>query len=141
MQQAFDVQTTIDQPIDKAWDALTDWSDAPQWMKGVDSLTANGPTEPGTALTFRARGKDRSSEIVTVDPGRSVTLRSRQGGVTADYRYTLTAVDDTTTTARLVAGCETDGFLWNLIGPVLRLMMSRTDRDQMDAFKVYAESV
>lgn len=140
MSQAFDVEATIDRPIDVVWSALTDWDNAHRWMSGIDSLAAEGGLEPGTKLTFRARGKDRHSEIVQVEPGRSITLRSVQGGVTADYRYQLTPEGDSATTARLVAECRTSGLPWSLIGPLLRIVVRRTDGGQMNALKPFAEA-
>jgi uncharacterized protein YndB with AHSA1/START domain len=86
MARAFAVTRKIDRPVDVVWSRLTDWDRAAPWM-GVDAIRAEGATAVGTTLRFTARGKDRTSEIAALAPGRSVTLRSRQGGVTADYIY------------------------------------------------------
>ena len=56
--------------------ALIDWDNAHRWMPGIDKLHANGPTEVGTTLSFHARGKDRPSEIIALEPGRRLVLRS-----------------------------------------------------------------
>jgi hypothetical protein len=60
-------------------------------MSGVDALRAQGPTEIDTTLIFTTRGKERTGQIAALNPGRSITLRSVQGGVTADYVYTCSA--------------------------------------------------
>jgi hypothetical protein len=51
------------------------------------TFVQDGATAVGTTLRFTTRGKEQASEISALEPGRSVTLRSRQGGVTADYTY------------------------------------------------------
>src|SRR5688500_2736898 len=88
MVQAFTVTRVVHHPTDHVWRQLTDWDQAAGWL-GVDSIRADGPIQVGTTLRFVTRGKERTSEITALEPGRSITLRSRQGGVTADYRYTV----------------------------------------------------
>lgn len=138
MGTAIDTEVVIDRPIDVVWRTMTAWDRAGAWMSGVERLEADGETVVGTRLTFRARGKDRPSELVAVEPGRSVTLRSTQGGVTADYRYALTPEGDDRTRARLVAECRADG-AWQLVGPLLRMAIRRTDGGQMAALKATVE--
>ena len=90
MTEVFTAEITIDHPVDAVWARLIDWDTAAQWMPGVDALRAQGPTVAGTTLVFTTRGKERAARIAALDPGRSITLRSVQGGVTADYVYGCT---------------------------------------------------
>ena len=131
MAQAFEVVREFDRPADEVWDQLTDWDSAPGWL-GVDSIRAEGPTTVGTALVFRARGKERRSEIAELDPGRSITLRSRQGGVTADYTYTVESAG-TGSRATLAVDVRVTG-IWTLLGPVIRGAIRRQDSGQLDEF-------
>lgn len=140
MSKALEAEATINAPVGLVWSQLTDWTNAPRWMSGVDSMTADGGVEVGTKLTCRARGRDRPSEIVRLEDGTSVTLRSIQGGVVADYTYVLTPIDDHTTRASLIAECKTSGLLWNMAGPVLRFAMRRTDSGQIEELKKVVES-
>jgi uncharacterized protein YndB with AHSA1/START domain len=130
MAQAFSVERELDRPAEAVWAQLTDWDRAAGWL-GVDSLQAEGPTAVGTELVFQARGKERRSEIVALDPGRSITLRSRQGGVTADYIY---AVEPAGAGSRVTLDAEvrTPG-VWSLLGPVIRRAIRREDSGQLDA--------
>lgn len=137
MPHAFTASATIDRPVEQVWAALTDWANAPQWMNGIDWM--DGKTAPGATLTFHTRGKDRTSEIVALEPGRSLTLRSVQGGATADYVYALSPTDDGRTVATLTADCEMRGAL-RLLGPVIRPAIRRTDGGQMDALKSFVEA-
>lgn len=132
MTKAFATQTTIDHPLDAMWARLVDWSNAARWMPDVDALYAQGPTAPGTRLVFTTRGKERTAEIAALDQGRSITLRSTQGGVTADYIYAC-AQDGNGTRVSLVADCRIAGPL-RLVGPAIRSAMRRADGGQLDAF-------
>lgn len=139
MAAAIDTEVTIDKPVDVVWERMTDWDRSGDWMPGVDGVEADGETVAGTTLTFRARGKDRTATVLDVEPGRALTLRSIQGGVTADYRYLVEPVGDGRSRAQLVAECRTSG-LWSLVGPLLRVAIRRTDSSQMLKLKAAVES-
>jgi uncharacterized protein YndB with AHSA1/START domain len=132
MAEAFTAETTIDRPVDVVWERLTDWDSAPRWMPGVGSLRAEGRTAPGTTLVFTTRGRERVGQIADLDPGRRITLRSVQGGVTADYVYACVPHDGGTR-VRLVADCRMTGPI-RLLGPVIRYAIRRTDGGQLDRF-------
>jgi uncharacterized protein YndB with AHSA1/START domain len=129
MTRAFTASRTVRLPPQEVWRQLTDWPTAAGWL-GVEDLRADGPTAVGTRLAYRARGREQHSEITAVDPGRSVVLRSVQGGVTADYRY---AVEPAGTGAlvTLAADVRTRGPV-RLLGPVIRAAIRRADRSQLD---------
>jgi uncharacterized protein YndB with AHSA1/START domain len=129
--EAFRTEVTIDRPAAEVWARLVDWGGVPSWMPGVESLRAEGPTAPGTRLVFTSRGRERSGQIAAVDPGRSVTLRSVQGGVTADYTYTCVRHGRSTRLA-LVATCRVTGPT-RLLAPVIRAAIRRADSGQLDA--------
>lgn len=131
MTEAFRAATTIDRPVEEVWARLVDWDEAARWMSGVEGLRAQGPTAVGTKLIFSTRGKQRSSQIAALDPGRSITLRSTQGGVTADYVY-LCVPDNGGTRVSLVTDCRMTGPVW-LLGPVIRSAIRKAD-GQLDAF-------
>ena len=132
MTEIFAAEITIDCPIETVWARLVDWDTAAQWMPGVDALRAEGPTAAGTTLVFTTRGKQRTGRIAAVDPGRSVTLRSVQGGVTADYGYGC-APQGKGTRVSLVADCSMTGPV-RVLGPLIRSAIRRTDGGQLDAF-------
>jgi uncharacterized protein YndB with AHSA1/START domain len=130
MTVAFTSTTHIDRPAEEVWRRLTDWDHAAGWL-GVDSVTADGPTAVGTQLRVHTRGKEQRSEITALVPGRSVTLRSRQGGVTADYTYTVEP-DGGGSRVTLVADVGMRG-AWVLAGPAIRAAIRRSDQGQVDA--------
>jgi uncharacterized protein YndB with AHSA1/START domain len=128
--EAFTRSRHVDHPTDDVWHELTAWGRAAGWL-GVDAISPDGPTAVGTRLTFRTRGKEHVSVITAVDPGRSLTLRSVQGGVTADYTYAVEP-DGAGSRLALTAEVRTRG-AWRLLAPVVRAAMRRTDGDQLGA--------
>ena len=132
MTQAFATETTIDRPVDAVWSCLVDWESAARWMSGVDALRAKGPTEVGTELVFTARGKERTGHVAALTQGRSITIRSTQCGVTADYVY-VCAQHGEGTRVSLVADYRMAGPI-RLLGPAIRSAVRRADGGQLDAF-------
>src|SRR4051794_3841841 len=129
MAQAFTAVHEFDHPAEEVWAQLTDWDHAAGWL-GVESMRAEGPTAVGTTLVFRTRGKERHSEIADLRPGRSITLRSRQGGVTADYAYTVEPAG-TGSRATLAVDVRVTG-IWLPLGPVIRGAIRKQDSGQLD---------
>lgn len=139
MAQAFTVEATIDRSADEVWRTLTDWSAAPRWMAGVESLAIDGELRPGASLRFRSRGKERLAEVVEVEPAHALVTRSRQGGVTADYHYRLRPTTDGGTVVSLTADVRTRGVM-SLLGPVLRWAIRRSDANQVEALRQLIEA-
>ena len=132
MTEVFTAQTTIDHPVDAVWARLIDWDAAARWMPGVDAMRVDGPIATGTALVFTTRGKQRTGQIAALDPGRSITLRSIQGGVIADYVYACARHGENTRVS-LVADCRITGPV-RLLAPVIRSAIRRADSRQLNAF-------
>ena len=139
MPQTLSVEETIQRPAPQVWEALTDWTNAHMWMPGIEGMTADGETAEGTKLTFRARGAERSSSILNCDVGRSLVLRSVQGGVTADYKYEVHELDERSTRVTLVANCQIKGIWWNVVSPLLRIAIRFSDGKQLRLLKAMVE--
>ena len=132
MTTAFTARTTVGHPAGAVWERLVDWDTANLWMPGVDAVHAAGPPAIGSIVVFTARGKERLATVAALDPGRSITLRSVQGGVTADYTYECVA-EGGGTRLGLVADCSMSGPM-RLLGPVIRYAIRRADSGQLAAF-------
>ena len=98
-------------------------------------MSADGDTAEGTHIRFRTRGADRDSLIASCEPGRSIVLRSQQGGVTADYVYSLEPVGETATRVTLVAECNFSGLHYRLLAPLIRFAIRGTDGGQIADLK------
>jgi uncharacterized protein YndB with AHSA1/START domain len=140
MPRAFTAEATIAKPAHNVWQALTDWSNAHRWMAGVDWLKADGETAQGTRITFRARDHDRTSTITACQPGRSLVLHSEQGGVSADYEYTLEEVGGSTTRVTLTADCHVRSLPCRVLAPLIRMAMRKSDGGQLEALKQLIEN-
>lgn len=140
MTQAFASEVTLSFSLSLVWTALTDWENAPRWMSGIDSLQARGATASGTQLVFHTRGKDRTATISACESEKVLVLRSQQGGVVADYAYRLASVDAEHTRLTLVAECHSTGWLWKLLGPMIRLAIRATDGKQLSSFQAMMEA-
>ena len=135
MTQTISATETISRPPEHVWAVLTDWPGAVRWMNGIESMSIEGDTVEGALIRFHTRGKDRDSVIARCDPGREIVLRSQQGGVTADYTYSLEPVGESSTRVSLVAECDFSGLRYRLLGPLIRFAIRRTDGGQIAALK------
>ena len=135
MAQTISVSETIDASPDRVWEVLTDWPGAVRWMNGIEAMSIEGETVEGARVRFFTRGQDRESMITHCQPGRSVTLRSQQGGVTADYRYSIEPSGTSSCLVSLEAECQFRGWQYLLLGPLIRLAIRRTDGGQIAALK------
>lgn len=140
MKTAFSDEQSIAAPAETVWTRLTDWSGAPNWMPGVESMRADGPLAVGTVLHFVARGKERTSTITAIRPGRALTMRSAVGGVTADYAYSIEpgTTDASGSRVRLDAAVGTRGVM-TLLAPVIRGAIAREDGVQLTRLKAWVE--
>ena len=119
MAEGFSVEETIELPPEDVWAYLTDVSHAPQWMTGVEKMTqlTQEPIQLGSHLRFKARGKERESQVTTWEPGKRFALTSTQGGITGTYTYTLAATEGGTKVT-LNAVCRATG-IWKLAHPII----------------------
>lgn len=140
MARTLSIEEEIRRSPQQAWAALTDWENAHRWMPGIEAMTPDGETAAGTKLTFRARGAERTSTIVSCEPGRSIVLRSVQGGVTADYRYEVQDLGGNSSRITLVADCRVSGTLLRLVSPLLRIAIRRSDGKQLRLLKALIEA-
>ena len=135
MARTISVTETIDRSPGEVWEVLTDWPGGVRWMNGIESMSIEGETVEGAHVRFHTRGQDRDSVITHCDPGRSITLRSQQGGVTADYTYSIEALGASSSRVSLEAECHFSGLLFRLLGPLIRFAIRRTDGGQIAALK------
>lgn len=137
MATAFTERITVPQPAEEVWRRLTDWTEAHRWMPGVQALRAEGPDQVGTVMVFLARGRERAATISAWVPGRTVTLRSVHGPVTADYHYTCTSAA-TGTELALTVDLAVSGVLMRPVAPLLRFAVRRADGSQLRRFLAWA---
>ena len=134
----FDVGERLDVSPELVWKHLVDWESASQWMPGVDALHAAGEPAVGTRIVFVARGKQRTSTITALQPGRALTLESVQGGVTAAYHYVIEPSDSGGALIRLTVTCDVRGPM-RLIAPIIRSAIRNADQAQLTRFREFID--
>ena len=135
MAGGFSVKETIERPPEQVWVYLTDFSHAREWMTGVEEMSQinQGPIVVGSRFRFKARGKERESEITALEPGKRIALTSTQGGVTATYTYSLASAGEGTEVT-LNATCKATGF-WKLLHPLIVFAMKQSDSSHLPKLK------
>ncbi len=84
------VSTIIAQPAEGIFDFVADYENDPNWRAGVTSMRHDppGPVHVGMhtheVMRFFGRAIRVEAEIVSVDPGRSVSFRSVAGPLQAE---------------------------------------------------------
>ncbi len=86
----FESTETIHLPVHRVWELLTDWSAAPLWMPGVESMHADDPQlRAGTSLVYRIGGHERRYEVHELIENKLLVLHTSQNPDGLSYRYDL----------------------------------------------------
>ncbi len=139
---ALDLEVTIPHRVDLVWHTVTDFRTAPYWLglENLRLLDKGTPLGPGTRLIYDARGQAHPSTITRFERERFFSLTAQQGGITVEYAYVFEAIDDGTR-VRLHADCSAVGWFWRMLVPIVRGMMKKGDRDQLEALKKLVAAV
>ena len=135
----FQVEERIAAPPEVVWRHLSDPALMAAWMPGIEDMRSRdgGPLRTGSALTFRARGAERSSSVAAFEPERLIALQSTQGAFTATYRYGLRA-EGGATIVSLRAECSASGWM-RLLAPLIRTLIRQSDRGQLALLRTCIE--
>ena len=135
MTGGFTVRETSERSPQEVWGYLTDFGNAKKWMTGVEEMIplTQGPIEVGARFRFKARGKERESYVMALEPGKRIALTSTQGGVTATYIYSLASAGNSTEVT-LNAVCQATGF-WKLLHPIIVFAMKKSDSSHLAKLK------
>lgn len=134
---AVDAQTeiVIAQPLERVAGYASDPSNAPEWYSNIDSVEWTSPPSVavGSSATFVARFLGRrleyTYEIVELDPGERLVMRTQSGPFPMETTYTWSAVDDRSTRMTLRDRGEPAGFARLAAGAVQRAMRRANTKD------------
>jgi uncharacterized membrane protein len=115
---AVDVETeiAIDRPVEQVWAYAADPTNAPQWYANIDSVEWHTPPPAavGSSVAFVARFLRRrleyTYEIVELDPGARLVMRTQQGPFPMETTYTWVPVGEKATRMTLRNRGEPAGF-------------------------------
>lgn len=140
MPHLFTAKQRIAKPPLVVWGQLADARAMSKWMSGVTSVeTADetGDLGQGSTLLFKARGAERTADVLDCVAASLLTIRSTQGQVEATYRYTLEP-DADGTRIELTAECTVAGAA-RLLFPLIKLAVRLSDGGQLRRLKRAAE--
>ena len=137
--------TVIDRPIDVVAGYAADPSNAPEWYANIDSVEWKtvASVEAGAKVAFVARFLGRrleyTYELVEVEPGARVVMRTARGPFPMETTYTWTPESPTSTRMTLRNRGEPAGFS-SVVAPLMAPAMRRANRKDLANLKVILEA-
>lgn len=130
----------IDRPADEVFRVIADFSRNPEWQRGMKSAhwTSEPPVDVGSTYEQVARflGRDvvTTFEVVAHEPGRSITIESRQSSFPIKVTRAVEPMgpDRTRVSAHIVGE---PGRFFRLFGPLLRMTAERSVRSDYDRLR------
>jgi uncharacterized membrane protein len=123
----------IDRPSEEVFAVISDFSRNPEWQRGMRSArwTNDPPTRVGSTYEQVARflGRDvvTTFEVVAYEPGRSITIESRESSFPITVTRSVEPLGPSRTRVRAEIVGE-PGRFFRLFGPLLRVMAERSVR-------------
>ena len=137
--------TVIERPVDVVAYYATDPSNAPEWYANITRVEwkTDGGVEAGAEVAFEARFLGRrleyTYELVEVEPGARLVMRTAEGPFPMETTYTWSAVDGTSTRMTLRNRGEPVGFS-KLLAPFMAPAMRRANRKDLAKLKAILEA-
>ena len=137
--------TVIDRPIEIVSAYAADPSNAPEWYANIDSVEWRTVPriEEGAEVAFVARFLGRrleyTYELVEVEPGVRLVMRTAQGPFPMETTYTWAPVGATSTRMTLRNRGEPAGFS-KVTGPLMVPAMRRANRKDLAELKAILEA-
>jgi len=135
----------IDRPADEVFAVVSDFSRNPDWQGGMRSAqwTTEPPLRVGSTYEQVARflGRDviTTFEVVGYEPGRSVTIDSRQSSFPITVTRSVESLGlERSRVSAVITGRP--GRFFRLFGPLLRMMAERSVRQDYQRLRRLLES-
>lgn len=126
----FEQSVIINQPVEEVWKFVSTIENAPKWDRGVIATrqTSEGPIGVGTTVqtTRQLLGRQRTGNYVVseYEPNKKIALTASLGPFQGQVRLAFESVSGGTRFTQSGEMENTSG-LWNLITPLLVLMLAR----------------
>lgn len=138
-------EAVIDRPVDVVAAYAADPSNAPEWYANIESVEwkTDARVEQGAKVAFVARFLGRrleyTYELVEVEPGARLVMRTAQGPFPMETTYSWTPADATSTRMTLRNRGEPAGFS-KLVAPLMAPAMRRATRKDLAQLKAILEA-
>ena len=138
-------ETAIRAPAEMVSSYAGDPDNAPEWYVNIDSVRweTSPPARVGTRVTFVARFLGRileyTYEIVELDPGRRLVMRTAQGPFPMETTYTWETTPEGHTRMTLRNRGEPSGFS-ALAAPLMSAAMRRANQKDLARLKSILEN-
>ena len=129
-------EAVISRPIAHVAAYAADPSNAPEWYDNIDSVEwkTDGRVEVGARIAFVARFLGRrleyTYELVEVEPGTRLVMRTSEGPFPMETTYTWVAIDESSTRMTLRNRGEPSGFS-KLLAPLMAPAMRRANKKDL----------
>ena len=136
--------TVIERPADAVAAYAADPTNAPEWYANIESVKweTDPKVDTGAKVAFVARFLGRrleyTYELVDVEPGARLVMRTAQGPFPMETTYTWTPVSPTATRMTLRNRGEPAGFS-KLAAPLMAPAMRRANRKDLAKLKAILE--
>ncbi len=138
-------EETIGCPIEAVAAYAADPSHAPEWYVNIESVRwiSDPPVKQGSQVAFEARFLGRrlsyTYEIVELEPGDRLVMRTAEGPFPMETTYTWSVAGDGATRMTLRNRGEPAGFS-KLLAPFMATAMRRANRKDLAALRRLLES-
>lgn len=138
-------ETTIERPVDMVARYAADPSNAPEWYVKIESVDwkTPPPARVGSRMEFVARFLGRrlryTYEIVELEPGKRLVMRTAEGPFPMETSYTWAPAASGQTKMTLRNRGDPGGFS-KLATPFIRTAMRRANRNDLRHLKSILES-
>lgn len=137
-------ETTIERPVDMVARYAADPSNAPEWYVKIESVDwkTPPPAQVGSRMEFVARFLGRrlryTYEIVELEPGKRLVMRTAEGPFPMETSYTWAPAASGQTKMTLRNRGDPSGFS-KLAAPFIRTAMRRANRNDLRRLKSILE--
>jgi uncharacterized membrane protein len=138
-------ETTIRRPVDVVAAYATDPTNAPEWYANIESVAwrSEPPVAVGSRLDFVAKFLGRTLsytyEVVELDPGVRLVMRTAEGPFPMETTYTWDAADAGATRMTLRNRGTPSGFA-SVGAPMMAAAMRRANRKDLARLKQILET-
>ena len=138
------VETVVDRPLAEVAAYAGDPSHAPDWYANIASVEwrTPPPVAVGSRMdfvaTFLGRRLAYTYEVVELEPGRRLVMRTAQGPFPMETAYTWEPLDDGSTRMTLRNRGRPSGFS-RLVRPIMATAMRRANRQDLNRLREHLE--